>query len=106
MKNFIQKGDVLSLTAPGAISSGDAIIVGALFGVAVHDAEVGSTVSVQVCGVFELPKAADDVNEGDALYWDAVAGNLTTDASDNMLVGAAVAASDVLAVTARVRLNG
>ena len=73
MKNFIQPGDTLTVTAPaGGVSSGDAVEIGKLFGVAAFDAAVGDPVEVTVAGVFELPKVSTDVIAvGDLLYWDA-----------------------------------
>lgn len=72
MKNFIQDGNVLTVTAPaGGVTSGDAVAITSLFGVAAFDAIAGAAVEVAVAGVFELPKVATDVIAvGDTLYWD------------------------------------
>ena len=49
--NFIDRGDVLTLTAPtGGISSGDGAMFGALFGVAMSDAAEAAPVEVSVVG--------------------------------------------------------
>lgn len=62
MKNFIQPGNSIDVQAPSAVSSGDGVLVGAaLFGVAVTDAENGADVTIEVEGVFELPKLSADV---------------------------------------------
>ena len=38
MKNFIQKGNNITLTAPYNVTSGDGLLVGSAFGVATGDA--------------------------------------------------------------------
>ncbi len=37
MKNYVQKGETLTLAAPYAVSSGAGALVGAIFGVAAAD---------------------------------------------------------------------
>lgn len=107
MKNFIQPGRVVTFTAPaGGIQSGAGMLAGSLFGIAAATAAAGAQVEGAVEGVFELPKAADDVSFGERIYWDDTAKNVTTTATDNTLIGAAVAAAASGAATVRVRLNG
>jgi predicted RecA/RadA family phage recombinase len=105
MKNYVQPGDVLNLTAPaGGLLSGQAYLFGSLFGVATKAAAEGERVAVSVEGVFTLPKASGiSLTEGVKVYWTGTA--ITTTASGNTLVGnaAAVAAAD--ATTAEVRIQ-
>ena len=58
MKNFIQPGDTLTLTAPAALSSGDGFQVGSIFAVACADAESGASVEGATKGVFDLTKTS------------------------------------------------
>jgi predicted RecA/RadA family phage recombinase len=107
MKNFIQSGNIITFTAPaGGVQSGAGVLAGSLFGVAATAAGAGEQVECALEGVFELPKAADDVSFGDRLYWDDSAKVLTTDDEGNTLVGAAVTPAGVGASTVRARLNG
>lgn len=106
MKNLIQKGDTLSLTAPADVVGGQGILVGSIFGVCSHDAKSGETMEVAVEGVFDLPKATGALTEGAKLYWDNTAKNITTTATSNTLIGAAVAVAASGDATGRVRLNG
>ncbi|MGV6850203.1 MAG: DUF2190 family protein [Marinibacterium sp.] len=109
MKNYIQRGENLTLAAPAAVTSGDGVLVGSIFGVASGDAENGADVVLSTTGVFELPcPAADDFSVGAAAYWDATAGKATTDddTGNNPKIGVAVAAAGVGVTTAKVRLNG
>lgn len=105
MNNYIQPGDVVTLTATGTVSSGDGIQTAQLFAVSSGDALIGETFEAKTTGVFSLPKnAAQAVSEGDLVYWDGT--ELTTTAATNLLVGHAI--SDELAATTpiNVRLDG
>ena len=53
MKNFVYSGNVITLTAPYAVASGDGLRVGAIFGVAAGDAESGAMVETALAGVFD-----------------------------------------------------
>lgn len=109
MKNYIQPGKVITLTAPKALASGDGFKVGDLFAVAAADAENGAEVEGATLGVYELPKATtDDISLGAKLYWDDAEGEVTTDDAEgaNMAVGVAIEAAGNPSSLVRVRLNG
>ncbi len=107
MKNFIQKGDTLTMAAPtGGVASGDGVLVGSLFGIAAGDAAENDNVEVQTTGVFDLPKATGAVTQGAKVYWDNTNKNVTTTATANTLIGAATVAALSGDATARVKLNG
>ncbi|WP_137128927.1 DUF2190 family protein [Rhizobium sp. FY34] len=103
MKNFVQPGKTLDLTAPaGGIVSGQAALFGALFGVANFSAAEGQPVAVDVEGVFTLPKAVGALAEGVKAYWTGT--QISGTASGNTLVGHIVkaAASDATSVQVRI----
>jgi len=105
VRNFIQPGNVVALPAPtGGVSSGDVVIVGALVGIAAYDAVEAAPVEVKLDGVFELPKAAEALDPGDAAYWTGTA--VTATPGTNTLLGAVTEAAATDAPTVRVRLNG
>lgn len=107
MQNFVHPGDVLAFTAPaGGIASGEGHLFGALFGIAATSAPEGQKVSVQVEGVFTLPKATGGLSEGQAIYWDTAAKHCTATATGNSLIGHAAAAAAADSATATVRLAG
>lgn len=94
MKNFIQPGDVISVTAPANVASGAGVLVGSLFGVAVNTALSAAAVEVATRGVFDLVKAGSQAwTVGARVYWDDTAKNCTTTASTNKLIGVAAAAT-------------
>lgn len=106
MKNFVQDGDVLTLTAPYAVASGGGALVGTLFGVATSTVANAAQGEFATTGVFDLPKASGAITQGAKVYWDNTNKVVTTTASGNSLIGAAIAAAVSGDATARVRLNG
>ena len=56
MKNYVQEGNTITVTAPATVTSGQLVVVGSINGVAAFDAASGADVEVTVEGVFELPK--------------------------------------------------
>lgn len=107
MKNFIQKGKTISVLLAANIASGAAILIGAIVGVAVTSGLIGDTISVDLFGVFELPKAAGAVSQGALLYWDDTAKNVTTSSASgaNAKIGYAWAAAQSGDATIQVTLS-
>jgi predicted RecA/RadA family phage recombinase len=109
MKNYFQPGKTLTLTAPYAVTSGDGLLVGSIFGVAAGDAASGATIEAALTGVFDLTKIGSQAwTVGAKVYWDDTNKRCTTVATDNTLIGVAVeavagGAGDTIG---RVRLNG
>ncbi len=102
MKNFVQPGHTVTITAPTAYNSGDVVIVGALTGIAANTAETGGTLDVAMSGVYSLPTVTE-FDVGDVVGWDAenkVAVEASTGGAE---IGIAVGSS---ATTVKVRLNG
>lgn len=107
MKNFVQEGNTVTLTAPYALTSGDGLLVGSIFGVAANDAANGAEVEAVVAGVFSLKKtSAQAWTQGALIYWDNTAKECTTTVATNKLIGVAVAAASNPSGTGLVRLNG
>lgn len=90
MKNYVQNGDYLEITAAATISSGDGVLVGDLFGVAMTDIANGAKGTLAVKGVYEIAKATD-VGSGGTIwtpaYFDATQKKVTAIASGNVQVG-------------------
>lgn len=109
MKNYVQPGATFTLAAPYAVTSGDGLLVGSIFGVAAGDAASGATVEAALTGVFDLTKIGSQAwTVGAKVYWDDSNKRCTTVATDNTLIGVAVeavagGAGDTIG---RVRLNG
>ena len=56
MKNFVQPGNTITLTAPYAVASGDGLLVGSIFGIAAGAAAIGEPVETALVGVFDITK--------------------------------------------------
>jgi predicted RecA/RadA family phage recombinase len=108
MKNFLQDGDTLTLTAPsGGVVSGNGYIIGDLFVIATVTVAQGLPFAAKTRGVFELPKlSAQAWTEGAKVYWDAGNARLTTVTSGNRLVGVASEVANNPSSVGRARLDG
>jgi len=108
MKNFIQRGDMITVTAPtGGVTSGQGLLVGNLFGVAATTAAEGDSVEMATVGVYELPKLASAViATGARIAWDDTAKQVVLPGTGMVPIGIATVAAGNGAVTARVRLDG
>ena len=109
MKNFIQTGETLTLSAPYQVNSGKGFLVGSIFAVAASTAANGAEVEGVTTGVFELDKADSQAwTVGAKIYWDNTNKVCTTTASGNTLIGVAAVAVAATAglILGKVRLNG
>lgn len=87
MKNFVQEGKTMTITAGATIASGAGVLVGSVFGVAVSSAVSGDKLPLALEGVYNLPKATGAISQGAKVYWDDTNKNVTTTASGNTLIG-------------------
>jgi predicted RecA/RadA family phage recombinase len=107
MKNFVQPGDRLTLTAPYTVTSGSLVFVGAIGGVALHDAASAASVTVQTDGVHDLVHAVTNTAAaiGDVAYFDTT--NRAISATTTFArAGVYVSAKVTTSTAVRVRLNG
>jgi predicted RecA/RadA family phage recombinase len=108
MKNYVQPGNTITLTAPYDVASGDGLLVGAIFGVATGAAANGEAIEAALVGVFDLKKVGSQAwAVGDKIYWDNTAKETTKTVASNTLVGVAIEAvgSGAGETIGRVRLN-
>jgi len=90
-KNRVQDGKVIQYTNAGAnVSSGDAVVIGILVGIALVDIATGQTGSVAITQVYNFAKAdAAVIAQGETVLLDVSAGEVDDNA-------AAAASGDVL----------
>lgn len=107
MKNYLQKGDTLTVPAPATVASGDGVLINSLFGVAAGDAASGADLDLVTRGVFALPKVSADVlSVGTPVFFDAGAGDVgLEDSAHATRVGLCVEAAGNGATTCKVRLD-
>ena len=108
MKNYIQNGDMITVTAPvGGVTSGQGLLVGSLFGVVAATAAEGEAVEIATTGVFDLSKdSATVIDPGDRVAWDDTAKEMAQPGVGLYPVGIAVSAAGNGVTTVRVRLDG
>jgi len=107
MRNFLQSGCTLTVIAPANVLGGQALLAGAIFGVACNDAVQGTQVEINRFGVYTLTAVtADTLAIGDKVYWDNTARRATKVATNNVLIGAAAAAKSGTETSANVLLDG
>ena len=92
-KNFVQRGDYVTMIAPsGGVKSGDPVLIGATFGVAMTDALEGAEFETAVTGVWDLPSAGA-IGAGAAVYYDVSEKKITATSTGNILVGVCLIAN-------------
>ena len=105
MRNYVQRGDNLALVVPyaGGVTSGQGVLVGALFGVAAVDGVQNAVIECQTKGVFDITKEpALAITAGARVFWDNTNRRITTTATGNFQVGLCTVAA--LAADAMVRV--
>lgn len=104
MKNFVQPGNFMTVTLAAAIVSGAGLLVVDTFGVAAKSGAIGEEIELALEGVFTLPKAGVALDQGEKVYWDNTAKNITDVAMGNKLVGVCFKSELLAATTVQVRL--
>ncbi len=105
MRNYVSEGEAIVVAAPYAVTSGQGVLVGSLFGVAAADAANGADVVIATSGVYDITALSTDTTTvGVKLYWDNSNRRLTTTASTHVCVGYATAVKASGDTTARVKL--
>ena len=108
MKNFIGVGNRVTLVAAAITTSGQAVLLGSLFGIAESAAAIGDPLILVMTGIYDLPKTASQAwAVGQLIYWDVATSRLTNVVATNKLVGVAVLAVGAGAgeIVGRVRLT-
>ncbi len=106
--SFIQRGDVMTYTAPaGGVTAGLPLLIGALLVVPQETVAAGLPFDGYVTGVVTGPKVNTEAwTEGQSIYWAAGTSKFTTTATANYYAGVAAAAAAAADATGQVRLNG
>lgn len=104
MKNYVGAGNTIQYTASGAdYSAGDVVVIGNLLGVCAVDIADGETGTVNLTGVYEVPKVDGAViGKGESLTWDVSAGKFDDNAASPAtgdITGAAAVAMEAKGVT-------
>lgn len=106
MKNFVQEGLSLDLTAPaGGVLAGKAVKIGAILAIPATNAAEGEPFAGWTEGVYEIDSnTGTGWVVGDVIYWDDTAKRFTKAVTDNTKAGIAVEAKASAGVTGKVKL--
>lgn len=97
MKNYVQPGEVIEITAGANLVSGQPVVIGEMVGICCHDIASGAAGRVALCGVFTVVKAAGATwSKGQKLFWDKTNLNFTPTASADADLMAGFAFEDAL----------
>lgn len=78
MKNYVNDGKTVQITAAAAHTSGDIIVTKSLVGIAQGDADNAATAILAIEGVYRLPKnTSTAIDLGDLVDYDASADEVT-----------------------------
>jgi len=87
MKNYSQAGDAIDIIAPAALTAGQGLLLGDIFGVVASDAASSAAAVLHTEGVFTLRKATGTINAGVRVFWDDTAKRVTTTTTSNRCIG-------------------
>lgn len=104
---YYQRGETLNYTPAEDTEAGQVVDLKTRIGVAAEDIPANQPGHVHVVGVFVMDKAADkEIAMGEAVYFDAEAGAITTEAEGNTPAGYAAAGAAEADATVLVKLPG
>lgn len=103
MKNYVQEGEKITVTASADVQSGDVFQVESLNGVFLNSAKNGESVPVLIDGVVELAKDTGAIGLGKKVYIDSN-GKATETSATNKLFGICVEAAKAADPTVRVKI--
>jgi predicted RecA/RadA family phage recombinase len=107
MRNYIQPGHILTLTAPYIVASGAGALVDGIFGVATVDLAAAASGEFMVCGVFDLAKtSAQAWTVGQQIFWDNTNKRCDSSSQVGPEIGVCTEVAANPTSTGKVRLNG
>ena len=105
--NLFADGDRTELTSPYAVTSGQGMLVGTLFGVALSSVAISTPVAVAHVGIWDITKEPSlAISAGARVFWDNANRRVTTTTTSNVCIGHATVAALAADTTVRVRLAG
>ena len=80
MKNYVARGVNIKATLDTAVASGEGVVIGDLFAVAMNDYAANTEGVYLLSGIVSLPKKTGDslTAAGTKVYWDAATKSVTT----------------------------
>lgn len=78
---FYSADDGIDYTPGSAVTAGDVIVLGSIVAVAIDDIAANQKGSLQIDGIFKVPKITGAITVGSKIYWDPAGTPVTGDAS-------------------------
>jgi predicted RecA/RadA family phage recombinase len=104
-QNYIMSGDVCNVVLAADAVAGTPFLLGIRLAVPLASGSTGDTVACSMEGVFTVPKATGSAwTQGEQLYWDDTAKNVTTVSTSNTAIGWAFDAAASGDTTGNVKL--
>jgi predicted RecA/RadA family phage recombinase len=105
--NFVQDGDVITITAPAAVTANQLVEIGSLVGVCLSSAASAEPVAIATRGVWNLTHAITNTAAaiGDVAYYDTT-NNVVSSTTTFPRLGVHLAAKVTTSTAVTVRLNG
>ena len=102
---FYQDGKTIDYTPTAALAAGDVVVLGNIIGIAQTDVPANTLTGLDIEGVFEFVKKANDVvTAGALIYWDTE-NKVATISAGEVVAGIAVEASAATTGYVRVKIN-
>ena len=101
---YVQRGECIEYTADTAIAAGEVVDLVTRIGIAAADIAAGAAGGIHVTGVFALPKAAEEIAVGAAVFLGD--DGITASAEGNTPAGYAAAAATAEDTLVKVKLLG
>lgn len=79
MQNYIQTSNSIDTILDKEIKGGDLVIIEDIIGIAATDGDGESLATVSTAGVFALPKASEEIQQGKVVYWNIANKKVTLD---------------------------
>lgn len=105
-KNYVQDGDVVTITAPAGAVSGAPALYGAMFGIFGNTAAEGNPVPFHRAGIWSLAKDNAAIGAGAKVYFVSGTGKVSATAEGNTFIGYARDAAGAGDAAANVVLAG
>ena len=104
---YVQKGsNIPYLNAKEeTIIAGTVVFIGAIAAIAAADIPPNEIGAAATEGVWDVPKAAEEIEAGKSVYYDEGSENVTATAEGHKFIGTAVLKAESSAANVRVKLN-
>ena len=103
--SFVQLGNAIDFLPSRDIAAGEILVCNGMAGVVKIPVKSGDIGALHLSGIYDIDKAAIQINAGDKVFYNAATGLATTASTGNIYLGVASATSPNALAKVRVILN-